>query len=58
MRICLVEFQDWHTLPPSDDDEFYGSGGSDSDSGDSNYNGYWPGFTDSGGTGVRPRTTR
>jgi hypothetical protein len=58
VRLRLVEFQDWHTPPPSNDDDFYGGRGSDTDSGDSNYNGYWPGFTDSDGAGVRSRTTR
>lgn len=55
----IVEFQDCHTPPPSDDDDgFYGRRDSDSDSGDSNFNGYWPGVVDSGGAGTRPRTTR
>lgn len=58
MLMRLVEFQDWHTLPPSDDDDDYGGGGSGPGSGDSNYNGYWPGFSDSGGAGARPRRTR
>lgn len=40
VRMHLVEFQDWHTPLPSNDDEFYGGGGSNSGSSDSNYNGY------------------
>ena len=55
VRLRLVEFQDWHTPPPSSDD---GYADDDSDSGDSNFNGYWPGFSDRGGGGARPRTTR
>ena len=59
VRIRLVEFQDWHTPPPSSDDEApFGEGG-DSDSGDSNFNGYHPGYEpdDGNGGGRRPRTT-
>ncbi|CAD6234888.1 unnamed protein product [Miscanthus lutarioriparius] len=49
--------QDWHTPPPSSDDGM-DFGGDDSDSGDSNFNGYHPGFGASGGGGARPRTSR
>lgn len=54
--VCLriIEFQDWHTPPPSSDKEM-GARDSD-DSGDSNYNGYHPGFA-TGGGGARLRTT-
>lgn len=55
VRIRIIEFQDWHTPPPSSNDGF--DGGGDSDSGDSNFNGYHPGFGGSCG-GSRPRTTR
>jgi hypothetical protein len=59
VRLRIVEFQDWHTPPPSSDDELgYGNDDSDDDSGDSNYNGYHPGFVASGGAGARPRTSR
>lgn len=34
------EFLDWHTPPTSDDDEYYAG----NDSGDSNFNGYHPGW--------------
>lgn len=51
MRIRLVEIQDWHTLPPSSDDDF-----DSGDSGNSNFNGYHPGFGIGGG-GRHPRTT-
>jgi hypothetical protein len=54
--IRLVEFQDWHTPPPSSDDNFNYGAGDEEDSDDSNYNGFHPGF--SGGGGARPRTTR
>lgn len=57
VRLRLVEFQDWHTPPPSSDNDYGGRCDSDSDGGDSNYNGYWPGFSESGGGGRRPRTT-
>lgn len=56
VRLRLIEYQDWHTPPPSSDDEMF-YGGESSDSGDSNYNGYHPGFGGGGG-GARPRTTR
>jgi len=58
VRLRVVEYQDWHTPPPSDDDDYRRRDNSDSDSGDSNYNGYWPGFCDCGGAGARPRTSR
>lgn len=59
VQMRIVEFQDWHTPPPSDDDDdFPGRRDCDSDSGDNNYNGYWPGFVESGGGGSCPRTTR
>jgi hypothetical protein len=51
IRLRLIEFQDWHTPPLSDDDD-YNHCDSESDSGDSNFNGYWPSFTDSGGAGL------
>jgi hypothetical protein len=53
VQLRLIEYQDWHTPPPSSDDEMF-YGGESSDGGDSNYNGYHPGF----GGGARPRTTR
>lgn len=56
VRIRIVEFQDWHTPPPSSDDKGYYPRDDDSDSRDSNYHGYHPGTTSSGGG--RPRTTR
>jgi len=60
VRIRLVEFQDWHTPPPSSDDEPHLGGDEDSDSGDSNFNGYHPCYEpdDGNGGGRRPRTTR
>ena len=51
VRLRIVEFQDWHTPPPSFDDD-YGVG-DEEDSDDSNYNGWHPGF----GGGARPRMT-
>lgn len=57
VRIRLIEFQDWHTLPTSSDDEFYGDGDDDGDSDDSNHNGVHPGFKSGGGRRTRPRTT-
>lgn len=60
VQMRLVEFQDWHTPPTSDDDDdsFLGHRDTDSDSGDSNYNGYWSGVVESRGAGSRPTTTR
>lgn len=55
VRLRLIEFQDWHTPPRSSDDEMYD--GDTSDPGDSNHNGYHPGFC-TGGGGAQPRTTR
>lgn len=43
IRLRLIEFQDWHTLPTSSD-EGMDFDSEDSDSGDSNYNGYHPGL--------------
>jgi hypothetical protein len=54
VRLCLIEFQDWHTPPLSDDDDYVYCD-SDSDNGDNNYNGYWPSFTNSGSAGSWPR---
>lgn len=54
VHLQLIEFQDWHMPPPSSDNGM-DFGGEDSDSGDSNYNGYHSGF---GGGGSRPCTTR
>jgi hypothetical protein len=48
VRLRIIEFQDWHTPPPSSGDDYYPGGDSD-DSGDSNYNGYHPGFSTGGG---------
>jgi hypothetical protein len=57
VRIRLVEFQDWHTPPTSDDEDgFLGAGPDDDDSDDSNFNGFHPG-EGGGGRGPRPRTT-
>ncbi|CAD6336234.1 unnamed protein product [Miscanthus lutarioriparius] len=56
VRLRIIEFQDWHT-PPTSWDEWMGADGSD-DSGDSNFNGYHPGFATRGGGGARPWTTR
>lgn len=42
--------------PPSSFDDGYGD--DDSDSGNNNYNGYWPVFYDRGGGGPWPWTTR
>ncbi|CAD6214183.1 unnamed protein product [Miscanthus lutarioriparius] len=53
IHIRLIEFQDWHT-PPTSSDDVKDFGGDDSDSGDSNFNGYHPSF---GGGGSWPRTT-
>ena len=58
MHIRIVEFQDWHTPPPSYDDEDDTYRDDDSDSGDNNFNGYHPGEQPSGGGGRRPRNTR
>ena len=55
VRLRIIEFQDWHTPPPSSGDHY--DIGDDEDSDDSNYNGFHPGFS-SGGGGSRPRTTR
>jgi hypothetical protein len=57
VRIQIVEFQDWHTPPPSSNDEFYGAG-DDEDSDNSNYNGFHPGFGCGSGGGAWPRMTR
>lgn len=60
IHIRIIEFQDWHTPPPSSDDEFDGGRddeGDGDDSDDSNYNGFHPGGTGGGGR-VLPRTTR
>ena len=57
VRLRIVEFQDWHTPPPSSDEDM-GYGDEDTDSGDSNYNGYHPGYGGGGGGRRRPRTTR
>jgi hypothetical protein len=59
VRLRIIEYQDWHTPPPSSDEEM-DFGDDDSDSGDSNFNGYYPGFREggSGGGRRRPRTTR
>jgi hypothetical protein len=56
VRLRLIEFQDWHT-PSMSSNEGMDFGGEDSDSGDSNYNGYHPGFGGGSG-GARPRTMR
>jgi hypothetical protein len=56
VRLRIVEYQDWHTPPPSDDEGF--DPRDDEDSDDSNCNGFHPGFQHSGGGGARPRTTR
>lgn len=56
VRLRIMEFQDWHTPPPSSDED-YGYN-DDEDSDDTNYNGFHPGFGDGGGTGARPRKTR
>ncbi|CAD6226871.1 unnamed protein product [Miscanthus lutarioriparius] len=56
VRPRTMEFQDWHTPPPSSDED-YGYN-NDEDSSDSNYSGFHPRFGDSGGTGARPRKTR
>lgn len=53
VRIRIIKFRDWHTPPPSSDDDYDIDGDEDSD--DSNY-GFHPGFS-SGGGGTRPRTT-
>lgn len=55
VRIRIIEFQDWHTPPPSSDEEFYGAN-DDEDTDDSNYNGFHPGFG-GGGRGAQPQTT-
>lgn len=57
VRLRLIEFQDWHTPPPSLDNGM-DFGGEDSDSGDSNFNGYHPGFGGGGGGGSRSSTFR
>ena len=57
VRLRLIEYQDWHTPPPSSEDGM-DFGGEESDSGDSNYNGYHPGFGGGGIGGSRPRMTR
>uniref|UniRef100_K3XPU8 CCHC-type domain-containing protein n=1 Tax=Setaria italica TaxID=4555 RepID=K3XPU8_SETIT len=49
VRLRIVEFQDWHTPLPSSDDGYDGRGGDSDDSGDSNFNGYWPGFSEGRG---------
>jgi len=62
----LVEYQDWHTPLSDDDDELslgddelsLGRRDHDSYSGDNNYNGYWPDFSDSGSTSPQSCTTR
>jgi hypothetical protein len=56
VRLRIVEYQDWHSPPPSEDEDYRRD--DDSDSGDSNCNGYWLGHSDRGGAGDRPRTTR
>jgi hypothetical protein len=56
VRLRLVEFQDWHTPPPSSDNEFVA--GDDSGSGDSKYNGYCPGLWEGDGGPSWPRTMR
>lgn len=56
IRIRIVEFQDWHTPPPSSDDDFDGDSGDNS--GDNIFNGCHPGFGGSSGGGRWPRTTR
>jgi hypothetical protein len=53
VKIRLVEYQDWHTPPPSSNDEDPDRDDSD-DSGDSNFNGYHPG-EDAGSGGGRRR---
>jgi len=56
VRPRTMEYQDWHTpLPSSIEDYGYNN---DEDSSDSNYNGFHPGFGDSGGMGARPQKTR
>ena len=45
VRLRIIEFQDWHTPPPSSGDDYDAGGDSD----DSNYNRYDPGF--GGGSG-------
>ncbi|CAD6247774.1 unnamed protein product [Miscanthus lutarioriparius] len=57
LRLRIVEFQDWHTPPPSSDDEMYNAGDDDEDRDNSNYNGFHPGFSGDGSRS-RPRTTR
>jgi hypothetical protein len=57
VRLRLIEFQDWHTPPPSSDDGM-DFAGDDSDSRNSNYNGYHPGFNSGGGRRPRPKAVR
>jgi hypothetical protein len=58
IRMQIVEYQDWHTPSTSYDEGYGGGGGDDSDSGDSNFNGYHLGIDDVGSCSTMPHTFR
>lgn len=57
-HLRIIEYQDWTSQSSSSDEGFYNGGNDELDSGDSNYNGYHPGFDCPSRSSFGPRIVR